>query len=62
MQIKFEGFEKKDEGKILNIRLKVGLRQSIKIGLGLGIGFALAALILFLVSLIFGVSILGAIF
>ena len=62
MQIGFEGFEKKEDGSILKVKLLVGIWQSLKIGLGLGLGLALATVIIILISLIFGVSIFSSIF
>jgi len=62
MQIKFEGFENKEEKGTVHVRLKIGVWQSLKIGLGLGLGFAIATTIVIIVSLVFGFSILEAMF
>ena len=56
MNIKFEGFGEKDKGN--TVRLKIGVRQSIKIGFGLVIGMVLATALIYLVAISLGVSIL----
>jgi len=60
VEIKFEGFDKKNKGELVNV--KFAFWSSLKFGLGLGLGLAIAGAIIVIISIIFSTSVLEVLF